>query len=89
MSPHGKEKGMERDTGFEPATSSLGSWHSANVNFVNKELTEEPNEATPISCPSDTILKLAQAILKLSPGDRTQLIVALLGGQPERHPSSG
>jgi hypothetical protein len=56
---------------------------------VNKELTEEPNEATPISCPSDTILKLAQAILKLSPGDHTQLIVALLGGQPERHPSSG
>jgi len=30
VSPHGKEKGMERDTGFEPATSSLGSWHSAN-----------------------------------------------------------
>ena len=24
VSPHGKEKGMERDTGFEPATSSLG-----------------------------------------------------------------
>jgi len=89
VSVHGKEEGMERDTGFEPATSSLGSWHSAKVNLVNKQLTEEPNVATPISCPSDTILKLAQAILKLSPGDRTQLIVALLGEQPERHPSSG
>jgi hypothetical protein len=21
---------MERETGFEPATSSLGSWHSSN-----------------------------------------------------------
>ena len=21
-------KGLERETGFEPATSSLGSWHS-------------------------------------------------------------
>jgi len=30
VSPHGKKKRMERDTGFEPATSSLGSWHSAN-----------------------------------------------------------
>ena len=26
----GAEKGLERDTGFEPATSSLGSWHSTN-----------------------------------------------------------
>ena len=25
-----QEKKMERDTGFEPATSSLGSWHSTN-----------------------------------------------------------
>ena len=23
-------KELERDTGFEPATSSLGSWHSTN-----------------------------------------------------------
>ena len=26
----GKNKKMERDTGFEPATSSLGSWRSTN-----------------------------------------------------------
>lgn len=26
----GVKKKMERDTGFEPATSSLGSWHSTN-----------------------------------------------------------
>jgi len=87
VSPHGKEKGMERDTGFEPATSSLGSWHSTNVNLVGKELTEESNETTPISYPKDPVARLAQAILELSPEDRTRLIAALLGAPQERHSS--
>ena len=30
VSVFGFKPGMERETGFEPATSSLGSWHSAN-----------------------------------------------------------
>src|SRR6266851_4823108 len=55
---------MEREKGFEPATSSLGSWHSTTellpLEIVSttwlkaKDLTAKPASLSSLSCPSTT-----------------------------------
>ena len=55
---------LERETGFEPATSSLGSWHSTTellppeivFNYLaeSEDLTARPASLSSLSCPSST-----------------------------------
>jgi len=83
---------MERDTGFEPATSSLGSWHDTDVSGLNEGLTESDSAACTTACTKseeshhdDSLAILATALLGLSPEQRAKLAALLLapGDKPK------
>ncbi len=81
---------MERDTGFEPATSSLGSWHGDVVspNVCSSKTLPEDMRCTkcctnPPEIPNETdkIQGIREALAGLSRDDLMALLVDALTGK--------